>query len=222
MTTIVRASLPAAQFALQETLERAPTAEFEIVRVAANGSDDVLPLLWATAEDQEEFGSLPDVVAEDSSVKSAEVVTEFDNEYLLQLEWKTRVSVVVHILMEEAATILDARSKGDEWHFRILFPEHDSVSTMYRFCKEYDVYLDFKQITQLSDSFRRGQFGLTENQYQTIVGAYQEGYYDVPRRANLEELADRFDVSHQALSERLRRGHENLIANAMHLEANPI
>lgn len=222
MTTIVRASLPAAQFALQETLQRAPTSEFEIVRVAANGSDNVLPLLWATAEDQQEFEDLPEIVDDDASTQSASVVTEFDNEYLLQLEWKTRVRVILQILMEEAATMLDARSKGDSWHFRILFPEHDSVSAMYRFCEEYDIHLDFKQITQLSDSFRRGQFGLTENQYETIVGAYREGYYAVPRQANLEELADRFEVSHQALSERLRRGHENLIANAMHLEANPI
>lgn len=36
------------------------------------------------------------------------------------------------------------------------------------------------------------------------------GYYDVPRTVTLTELADSLDVSHQGLSERLRRAHANL------------
>ena len=32
-----------------------------------------------------------------------------------------------------------------------------------------------------------------------------------PREADLGDVADRLDISHQALSERLRRGHTNLI-----------
>lgn len=222
MTTIVRLTLPAGQFALEETFRQVPSAEFEIVRVVANSSDGVLPLVWATADDGEPFDSLPEAVGEDPATRNVEVVTEFDSEYLLKLEWEMHVRVPFYILKEEDATILDARTKGDDWHFRILFPEHDSVATTYQSCKDYDIDIDIKQITQLSDSFRRSWYGLTEHQYQTIVGAYREGYYAVPRRANLEELAREFDVSHQALSERLRRGHEKLIANAMHLESSTV
>ncbi|WP_313696192.1 helix-turn-helix domain-containing protein [Halorarum halobium] len=222
MTTIVRATLPAGQFALENTFQRVPSAEFEIVRVVANSTDRVLPLLWATADDGAAFDSLPDAVREDPTTREVSVVTEFDTEYLLKLEWEMHVRVLFYVLQEEDATILDARTKADDWHFRILFPEHDSVASMYQSCQEYDVSLDIKQITQLSDSFRRGWFGLTEHQYETIVGAYREGYYAVPREANLEELAGSFGVSHQALSERLRRGHEKLIANAMHLETSTV
>ena len=75
--------------------------------------------------------------------------------------------------------------------------------------------LAIEQISQLSDSFRQGQFGLTTSQYETIVEAYEGGYYSVPRGVNLEDLARRLGVSHQALSERLRRGHETLIENAL-------
>lgn len=222
MTTIVRATLPAEQFALDETFRRVPSAEFEIVRVVADSTDRVLPLLWATADEGEPFDSLPEVISEDPTTQEMSIVTEFDTEYLLKMDWEMHVRVLFYILKEEDATILDARTKDGEWHFRVLFPEHDSVGTMYQSCKDYDITLDIKQITQLSDSFRRGWFGLTEHQYETIVGAYREGYYSVPRKANLEELADRFGVSHQALSERLRRGHEKLIANAMHLESTPV
>jgi hypothetical protein len=37
----------------------------------------------------------------------------------------------------------------------------------------------------------------------------------VPREVTLTELADRLDISRNALSARLRRGHRNLLANTL-------
>ncbi len=48
-----------------------------------------------------------------------------------------------------------------------------------------------------------------------MLAALEHGYYDVPREASLTDLAERLDVSHQALSERLRRGHGNLVKHAL-------
>ncbi len=45
----------------------------------------------------------------------------------------------------------------------------------------------------------------------SLIKAKEMGYYDVPRGISLSELADELGVSHQALSERLRRGHGRLI-----------
>ena len=44
-----------------------------------------------------------------------------------------------------------------------------------------------------------------------VADGREVGYFDVPREAKLGDIADRLDVSHQALSERLRRGHANLV-----------
>ncbi|MFC7142999.1 helix-turn-helix domain-containing protein [Halosimplex aquaticum] len=60
-----------------------------------------------------------------------------------------------------------------------------------------------------------GGFHLTDEQFTTVKAALDRGYYKVPREATLEELANELDVSHQALSERLRRGHRTLIENVI-------
>ena len=60
-----------------------------------------------------------------------------------------------------------------------------------------------------------GRFGLTEGQYHALLTAVEHGYYDVPQRRTLKELAEEFDISHQALSERLRRGTESLIEDTL-------
>jgi len=215
MSTMVEATLPGDQFALHETLEEINGAEFEVVRMVAHGDDRVMPFIWATAED---FESLSEAIRDDPSTENVEVLSRLDGEYLLRMDWMAHIRVILYILLEEEATILDAYGKNDTWQFRILFPEHDSVSATYDFCEEYGIDLDLERIYQLSGSFRRGQFGLTEDQYQTLTDAYERGYYEVPRETNLEELADGLDVSHQALSERLRRGHGTLIANALRSE----
>lgn len=219
MSTMVEATLPADQFALYETLDSHPSAEFDILRLVANGTDRTMPFVWATGND---LDALCTTIKEDPSTENVEVVAELEEEYLLRMEWMANIRVIFYILIEEDATVLDATGKNGVWRFRIFFPEHDSVSATHDFCDEYGINLDFRRIYQMSDSYRRGQYGLSESQYETIIRAYQEGYYHVPRSVNLQELADRLGVSHQALSERLRRGHGTLIENTLSPKLEPV
>lgn len=52
---------------------------------------------------------------------------------------------------------------------------------------------------------------LSATQHSAIAKAFQTDYYNVPQGTMLEELTTDFDVSHQALPERLRRGHSHLV-----------
>ena len=218
MSTIVEATLPAEEFALAEALERRPAARFDVMRLVANGTGRPMPFLWAAGED---LPALRDAVAADPSTAEVDVVVELEEELLLRVEWLTHVRVLLRVLLEEAATVVDATGRDGAWHFRILFPEREGVSATYDVCETYDVGLEFERIYQLSDSLRRGQYGLSQDQYETIVRAYEAGYYHVPRTVNLQELSDRFGVSHQALSERMRRGHQTLITNTLRPELEP-
>lgn len=60
-----------------------------------------------------------------------------------------------------------------------------------------------------------GRYGLSEVQYRALTAAVEAGYYQVPREITMEELAAEFDVSHQALSERLRRAVDTLVAHTV-------
>ncbi len=212
MTTIVEATLSAEQFALAETLRRRPETEFEAVRVVVDGTDRVLPFLWATASD---LDGLSAVVAEDPTTRSVDVLTALDEEHLFRVEWAERVRTVPRVLVDAEGTVVDAYARNGDWTFRVLFPEHDAVSATHDVCEEYGLDVSFDRIYDLSGSFRRGRFGLTEHQHETILTAYDRGYYDVPRGATLADLADELGVSHQALSERLRRGHGTLVERAL-------
>jgi predicted DNA binding protein len=157
------------------------------------------------------------VLREDPSTKTVEVMSELDGAYLLQIGWRARTRVIMHSLRGNR-TIIDAVGRNGAWWFRLLFPERESVSSTFEFWEGYDIDLKLKRVPQPSGSFRRGQLGLTEKQYEMIMSAYDRGYYAVPRGTNLKELARQLDISHQALSERLRRGHETLVANMLHPE----
>ena len=51
--------------------------------------------------------------------------------------------------------------------------------------------------------------------------AFEAGYYNIPRDVTSEELAAELDVSHQALSERFRRGHKQLVGQHFITNAEP-
>lgn len=91
-----------------------------------------------------------------------------------------------------------------------MAPEHDVLSEIYEFCEGNGLSLTIDAIYELSDD-ESSHHGLTDSQHTALVKAEEMGYYDVPRTTELVELADEFDISHQALSERLRRAHGNLI-----------
>jgi predicted DNA binding protein len=210
MTTILKASVPADQFALAETFETIPDVEFDAVRLVSNGTDRVVPLLWATNADA---SAVYEAIENDDTTTNTRLVSRRNHDALFQMHWTTHVRFLTHVLVEERGAIVSARGTSEGWTFRILFPEREAVSTTYDACAEYDV--DVEQLTSLPESQSLGGFSLTDEQFETVEAAVSDGYYDVPRQTTLEELASDLDVSHQALSERLRRGHRTLIESVI-------
>jgi predicted DNA binding protein len=213
MSTIAEVALPAAEFALHETLETVPDIQFEIERVVAHETDRVMPFVWATDEGIDR-DALEEALADDPSVENVTELAAFDDEWLYRMEWVADIHVVLHVLLEQEGTILNADGRNDEWHLRILFPDRDSLSATYDFCTDEDLTMTVESIHEL-DGEHRDQYGLTETQHETLITAVEEGYFDIPQNATLDDLAGELDISHQALSERLHRGHKTLIENAL-------
>ncbi|MCL7417746.1 MAG: helix-turn-helix domain-containing protein [Halalkalicoccus sp.] len=211
MATITDFQVPIEQFALAETFGQVPGLYVEIERFAAQESDSAMPFVWVSAEDFEAF---EEALSGDPSVERFDVLAEFDDERFYRMNWVDEVELVMHLLLEEEGAITQARSNGDTWSLQVMFPDHDSLSRTYDFCEKQGLDLTVDSIYRL-DNDDKSQFGLTESQYTTLAEAKDMGYYDVPREATMSELADSLDVSHQALSERLRRAHGNLVDRAL-------
>ncbi|WP_254544355.1 helix-turn-helix domain-containing protein [Halomarina pelagica] len=209
--TVAEVEIPANEFALRETLETFEEVEFDIERLVAHDMDRVMPYVWALGADSEALTATLDA---DPSVENLRLLVDGEEEQLYQMEWIDRIQSLVHLLVEEDATILAAVGKGDVWRFRVLFPEHSALSQTYEYCEENGLALRFTRIYRL-DEGRHSELGLTKMQQETLTTAVDRGYYKVPRDVTAAELAHELGISHQALSERLRRGHETLIKHAL-------
>lgn len=209
MSTIAELSVPAEEFALRHTLEAADEIEVEIERVVAYDPDHVMPYVWFSGEEST-LATIDDLLADDPSVDDAEPLTDLDDECLYRMNWVDDVTVILHLLTEEQATVLDARVENKRWQFRVLFPERDALSRTYEFATEQGLSIEIQKIHRLEED-RHGRYGLTDAQYETLVEAFERGYYEIPRGIDMDHLSDELGISHQALSERLRRAHRALV-----------
>ncbi|WP_336344247.1 helix-turn-helix domain-containing protein [Halalkalicoccus ordinarius] len=211
MATIGEIYLPDDEFALCHTLETIESVHFEIERMVAHDSDHLMPYVWVSDVDRTE---LEDVLEDDPTIDEFELLAEPDQDYLYRMNWIDSIETLVHILTEEEGTILVAESTDRGWFLRVLFPSREALSATYDFCQDHDLSIDVQRIYNIDDG-RQGRFGLSADQEDTIAEAYERGYYSVPRRTSLTDLAEDLDISHQALSERLRRGHQRLVENTV-------
>lgn len=131
-----------------------------------------------------------------------------DDRRLYRMEWTDRS--ILSRLAAHGGSVLSATLDTDGWDVQLLFPSRADLSAAYTAWKtsQWTVYL--KRVRPCNDE-RATFHGLTDEQHQALKRAIETGYYQVPRRITLAELAADLDISHQALSERLRRANRNLI-----------
>jgi hypothetical protein len=212
MVTIVRGTVPADEFALSRSLSEVEGMEVEIERIVDTGDSAVMPLLWVRSG--EDGIEMEDILSDDPTVNEATAVAEFDGEALYQMEWVDNIELLLNMLTNAQATILDAFGRRDRWKLRMMYPERDHLSDVHDFCNSHGLTFNVESVRQL-DSEPAGRFGLTTDQFEALTTAAERGLYEVPREVTVEELAEEFGVTHQALSERLRRGTGALIEDTL-------
>ena len=216
MPTIVSGTVPADEFALDHSLETLPDLRFEIERIVSTGDKAVMPLLWIRGASREE---VEETLENDPTVDNVTLLGDFDDEWLFQMEWVGHVDLIVQMLTNSEATILDAVGHKDVWKLRVLYPRRSLFSKTHDFCDEHGLDFEVESIREL-DGEPAGRYGLTTEQYDVLATAAEMGYFEVPRSVTLQELAEEFDVSHQAVSERLRRATNALVHDTLFVGLN--
>jgi predicted DNA binding protein len=211
MASIAEFVLPAEEFALWETLERRPDLVCEVERVVAHDTTHIIPFIWVSGG---ELDDLTQVLDEDPSVNEIELLSETDDERLYRLSWADEARVIGHMVTECDATVHRAVAADGQWTLRVLFPDRSAISDVDEFAHEHGLSLDLRQLYEV-DSAERARFDLTEGQQEALTKGYEHGYYEVPRDIDMGALAESLDISHQALSERMRRATGSLIENTL-------
>ncbi|WP_254544142.1 helix-turn-helix domain-containing protein [Halomarina pelagica] len=211
MATIVTGSLPAEEFALRESLSRLSGAEFEVEQIVESGEEAVMPLLWVRGADPE---AVSEAFEADPSVADPSLLVNVDGDQFYRMEWTERVQLVLQMLTDSEATVTDAYGAGETWYLRVLYPTRDSLSRTIDYCEANGLTFDVDTIRELEGE-PAGRYGLTEAQYEALTVAAERGFYDVPRDVTLKELGDELGISHQALSERIRRATLALVEDTL-------
>lgn len=120
---------------------------------------------------------------------------------------------------EFGGRVVSAITDGNEWTAEIEFPTRALLSEFWDWYIELAPSARVYKIQDGSFDERGLRSNLTAEQSEAIQLAYENGYFDIPRRITIEELAAMVDISSQAYSQRLRRGLSAIIGAAW-LEGN--
>lgn len=108
-----------------------------------------------------------------------------------------------------------------DWELSVRFPDHEALDSFRQHCSGEAVDLE---VTRLYNPVPPGageRYGLSRVQSETLTRAVRDGYYSIPRRLSTQSLAEEFDISDQAVTERLRRAIVTLAGNTLLAAEDP-
>ena len=193
--------------ALAETLDRVPEMTVEAERIAAHSTDWTMPCIWVSGAD---FDAVDEALAADPSIDSVIDAEIFDDEKYYQLEWSDDVQRRIDTYLDTEASMLKAEATDEGWEVRIRFVVRDQFDAFREHLNDRDYSFELLNLTEPNEP-RPSHGDLTSAQREALRTARERGYYAVPRDTTVRELAAELDMSHQNLSELLRRGTGELI-----------
>lgn len=213
MMLIADISVPANAFPLGRILEEFPEIEIELERLVPL-REAIIPLFWVGDVDDEETRTLVEETLEaDELTESVRRLTTTDDRTLYEVRWNRDVNGLIQTFIDTDAQLLQAQGTANVWDFRLQFRSRDDLVDFRRSCEDQGIPVTLRRLYNPSVPSDNGR--LTDNQYEALVTAYEEGYFDVPRNTSMGDLAGDFGISDSAFSQRLRRGTSALIAETL-------
>ncbi|WP_336345991.1 helix-turn-helix domain-containing protein [Halalkalicoccus ordinarius] len=214
MSVIAELQIAGSEFALGRTLEAVSGTAIELENMVPMGESPV-PFFWVHNSDCEE------IEANLSNQETVQKITEIDNlngRTLYALEWTIDQDELFRGIQEQHAQVLGATGTIVDWEFELRFPSHEALSDFQRYCKQEQIEISVRRIYNPTKPGTGPWFGLTPMQRETLLLATEMGYYNIPRECSTIDLAERLEISDQAVTERLRRAIVTLVSNTLHEE----
>lgn len=228
MSTTAEFSVPIDSSPLHASLTAIADTSIQITVERTAGHPNTAPVQYIRAiGTHHELDQFADVLDEAPTLADFTVLEDFSNEQLYQVTWDNDSSnPLVEVLTATDGMILSAKClvKSGTWHLRALFPDRDSLSTLH---DRYTDYCDSAQgftlfrVHEQSPTTESNPYDLTTSQYEALGTAFQMGYFTVPKKSTIEEVATELGITPQAVSQRLRQGSQNLIAATLDCNADP-
>jgi len=206
MATVMEFTSPVAEFPLGSVFENLPGVTVELERLIPHETL-IIPYFWVRGVETE------DIEAEfeaHSGVSNIRAVDSIEDEYLMRAEWESEYFGILSALAKANVVVLSGIGTKEEWRFEVRGESQETLAEFREYCQENDIVIAITAVHAMLPIQGEG-YELTETQREALVLAYERGYFDSPREASLEDIADELGITQQSLSSRLRRGHRRLI-----------
>ncbi|MFP9061069.1 helix-turn-helix domain-containing protein [Natrialbaceae archaeon A-chndr2] len=207
MSTIAEFRVPAAETVLSATFEALPTVRFELEASVSK----TLPSLWVSGVERE---AIEDAFASDSSVEAFELVARSEERLLYDIDSSAAQSFYDKLL-SSGGSLLEGHGCDGWWQYKMRFRSREALVETHERLENNEITVDLSRVTDIS-RMRAGNSRLTPEQHEALTAAFERGYFQIPRQISMEELAAELGISHQALSERLRRAYGTLVDAEVH------
>jgi predicted DNA binding protein len=162
-----------------------------------------------------EFDAFDRHLEADPTVESATVVIDGEEIRVYRMRLTSAERLVLPEAAELGLRVLRAESGRGGWIATLEVPDLALLQQFRSHCLEHDVEFTVDRLYHTDDRGQESAFGLTPIQEETLLAAYEHGYFNDPRDASIEDLAGVLGVSSSAVSGRLRRALAALIENTL-------
>lgn len=194
---------------LETALGTAPHTDVSIIQQIGAGDETLDLVINAAHGDCDAFERGLD--ADGTVVDWVRLGEGHERRYRVTLSERGRELSTFPRWSKDGAVFLDGARRRDNWRFRIQFQDEESLQRYVAYCEDEDIDVQPIRLVRTDSSTTSETFGLTATQARSLVAASERGFFKIPRECTLEELASDSEITHQALSERLRRGTESLV-----------
>jgi hypothetical protein len=211
MSVIVHLQVPTDAFELGRMLETRGGPSLELESLVPFGPRTV-PFFSVQEPHESDF---EERVRNHPLVGNLRVVSRYDGRTMYAFDWESSRDPFFQGLLDLDAQVLTAKGGSSSWEFGLRFPDHDALGEFRRYCSDAHIRLDVGRIYHPTRPGTGPWYGLTTIQRETLARAVEGGYYAIPRELSTKELAETFEISDQAVTERLRRAIVRLAENTL-------
>ncbi len=200
---------------LREASKAVPEMEFTLVEEQARHDGQIRLLLWATGG---RYAAVETAIEDDPTAAELESLVEHERRGLYRLvlteegmRWTT-----YHQWVELDGSLIQSRLQDGTWSTELRLPSRSSIQKHRSWYDERGLEFELVSVWVKEPTPGGPDIpNLTDRQVETFLRALELGYYDIPRAVSTDELAREFDISEQAVIERLRRATKALGEQAL-------
>lgn len=199
--------------ALCHTLGELREVEVRILREASTDPEHDASIVMF---DGASIETIEETLSADPTVARTHPMPNYQGTHVFGVRFSSETELLAPMVTRHEGLSLEARRTDPDsgiigWWERWLFSSRDGLNAVWEHARDRGFQFEVRSINEFRSEGSAATGSLTEQQRETLLFAYDRGYFEEPRRTSLEELAGEMGLSSTAVGGRIRRGVNALV-----------